>query len=196
MNEEYCRWLSRVLDRKALDSLLPAKILDSDNQQLAIGLVTPDKTSDHRTFWADSPTIPDSLLKRGTILRYADGREVEIFDLHQSPSPFAPLHVDFRIRFRDLIDALPSIAPNAELLRNTPTQSMRLFLKAADWIAILNVILAITVLLPVLVFQGILGVLGAWGSMFWYSSDAIIFIVVSVSVAWCVFRWKELTKRP
>ena len=73
---------------------------------------------------------------------------------------------------------------------------MKLFIKAVDWIAILIVILAITVLLPVLVFQGVLGVLGAWGSMFPHSSDAIIFIVVSLSVAWCVFRWNELTKRP
>jgi hypothetical protein len=73
---------------------------------------------------------------------------------------------------------------------------VKLLIKAMDWIAMLIAILAITVLVPVLVFQGVLGVLGAFGSMFWHSSDAIIFIVVSVSVAWCVFRWKELTKRP
>jgi hypothetical protein len=96
MNEEYYRrWL---LGKLAVESLLPAMVLDRDNHQLAIGLVTPDTPSDYRTFWPDSPTIPDALLKRGTILHYEDGREVEIFDLYQCPDPFPPLHVVFRIR--------------------------------------------------------------------------------------------------
>ncbi len=73
---------------------------------------------------------------------------------------------------------------------------VKLFIKAVDWIAILIAVLAITVLLPVLIFQGILGVLGAWGSMFWHSSDKILLILVIASVARCAFRWKELNKRP
>ena len=72
---------------------------------------------------------------------------------------------------------------------------MRLLIKAVDWIAILIVVLAITVLLPVLVFQGILGVLAAWGWMFGHPSDRILLIIVVASVAWCAFRWKELNKR-
>ena len=73
---------------------------------------------------------------------------------------------------------------------------MKLFIKTADWIAVLIVVLAITVLLPVLVFQGIVGVFGAFGSMFRHPNDIIILIVVTAGFAWCAFRWKELTKRP
>ena len=98
MNEKYCRWLARVLPAKALETLLPAMILDQDNRQLAIGLVTPDTNGDQRTFWPDSPTIQDSLLAHAAILRYEDGHEVEIFDVHQCETPFPPLHFDFRIR--------------------------------------------------------------------------------------------------
>ena len=73
---------------------------------------------------------------------------------------------------------------------------MKLFIKAVDWIAVLIAVLAITVLLPVLVFQGIVGVFGAWGSMFRHPNDIIILIVVVAAFAWCAFRWKELNKRP
>ena|SRR5437016_3773246 len=98
MNEEYCRRLVQVLDREALDSLLPAKILDSDNRQISIGLVTPDTPGDRRTFWPDSPTTLDSLVVHGTSLRYEDGREVEIFDVYRCPDLLPAPHVDFRIR--------------------------------------------------------------------------------------------------
>jgi hypothetical protein len=98
MDDKYCRWLVRVLSTKALETLLPAMILDQDNRQLAIGLVTPDTDGDRRSFWPDSPTIPDSLVAHAAILRYEDGREVKIFDVYQCQTPFPPLHLDFRIR--------------------------------------------------------------------------------------------------
>ena len=72
---------------------------------------------------------------------------------------------------------------------------MRLLIKAVDWVAILVLVLAITVLLPVLVFQGILGVLAPWFWMFGHPMDRILLIIVVASVAWCALRWKELNKR-
>jgi hypothetical protein len=65
-----------------------------------------------------------------------------------------------------------------------------------DWIAVLIAVLAITVLLPLLVFQGIVGVFGALGSMFRHPNDIIILLIVTAAFAWCTFRWKELNKRP
>ena len=73
---------------------------------------------------------------------------------------------------------------------------MKLFIKTVDWIAVLIAVLAITVLLPLLVFQGIVGVFGALGSMYRHQNDIIVLIVITAAFAWCAFRWKELTKRP
>jgi len=72
---------------------------------------------------------------------------------------------------------------------------MRLLIKAVDWVAILVLVLAITVLLPVLVFQGIVGVLAPWFWMFGHPMDRILLIIVGVPIAWCALRWKELNKR-
>jgi nicotinamide riboside transporter PnuC len=73
---------------------------------------------------------------------------------------------------------------------------VKLLIKAVDWIAILIAVLTITVLLPLLVFQGIVGVFGVLGSMFRHPSDIIILLIVTAGFAWCAFRWKELNKRP
>ena len=81
----------------AHETLVPATILDSDKHQLAIGLVTPDRSSDVRAFWPDSRTIQDSLLERAAILRYSDGREIPIFDVYICPTPYPPPHLNFRI---------------------------------------------------------------------------------------------------
>lgn len=97
MSFEKLEWLCQVLPEKALKSLLPAMLLDRDNQQLAIGLVTPDTKGDQHSFWPDSPTIPDSLSKHAAYLRYEDGTEVRIFDVRLCEDPYPPRHLDFRI---------------------------------------------------------------------------------------------------
>ena len=72
---------------------------------------------------------------------------------------------------------------------------MKLLIKVVDWIAILIALLAITVLVATLIFQGVYGVLEALSSMFGHSSDTILLIIVGAAIAWCAFRWKELNKR-
>jgi hypothetical protein len=72
---------------------------------------------------------------------------------------------------------------------------VRVLLNAVDAVAKVLALLGFIFLIFTSVAWGVSGVFQYLHSI-WDSEDRILLIIVGVAVAWCAFRWKELSKHP
>lgn len=79
-------------------AIVPAVLLDSDNQPLSTGEALIYTAQSRGVFWPQEPANRDTILKSATSVQMSDGQKLAIHNLFQCPAQFPPeMHFHFEL---------------------------------------------------------------------------------------------------